>query len=73
MSNVTTDAETNVITTSQMARVREIDFVNRFAQFSLRKLNEVLGVTSKIPMMEGTTLYVYKTTGTLQSGAVPEG
>ena len=24
-------------------------------------------------MMEGTTLYVYKTTGTLQSGAVPEG
>ncbi len=73
MVNVTTSAETNVITTSQMARVREIDFVNRFSQFSLRKLMEALGVTRKIPMMEGTTMYVYKTTGTLQSGAVPEG
>lgn len=73
MSNVTTSAETNVITTTQMAKVREIDFVNRFSQFSLRKLMDALGVTRKIPMMEGTTMYVYKTTGTLQSGSVPEG
>lgn len=73
MENVTTSAETNVITTSQMARVREVDFVNRFSRFSLAKLREALGVTRTIPMMEGTTMYVYKTTGTLQSGSVPEG
>ena len=30
-------------------------------------------MTRKIPMMEGTTMYLYTTTGTLQSGAVPEG
>lgn len=65
--------EENVITTAQMAKAREVDFVNRFTQFSLLKLNEVLGVTRQIPMMEGTTLYVYTTTGTLQDGAVAEG
>lgn len=73
MSYVETTAETNVITTQQMVKAREIDFVTRFSEFSLRKLTEALGVTRKIPMQEGTTLYVYKTTGTLQSGAVPEG
>lgn len=73
MANVETSAETNLITQQQMVKAREVDFVNRFTQFSLRKLMEALGVTRKIPMMEGTTMYVYKTTGTLQSGAVGEG
>lgn len=73
MANVTTSAETNVITQNQMVKAREVDFVNRFAGFSLAKFIEALGVTRKIPMMEGTTLYVYKTTGTLQSGDVSEG
>ena len=73
MDNVTTSAETNVITTQQMVKVREVDFVERFAGSILSKLIEALGVTRKIPMMEGTSLYVYKTTGTLQSGEVPEG
>ena len=73
MANVTTTAETNLIKAAQMAKVREVDFVNRFAGNILPKLMEALGVTRKIPMMEGTTMYVYKTTGTLQSGAVPEG
>ncbi len=68
-----TTAETNVITKSQMARVREVDFVQRFTHNILRKLTEALGVTRKIPMTEGTTMYVYKTTGTLQDGSVPEG
>jgi hypothetical protein len=72
-TNVTTSAETNVITTQQMVKAREVDFVNRFAGTILQKLIEALGVTRKIPMMEGTSLYVYKTTGTLQSGEVPEG
>lgn len=66
-------AETNLITTDEMAKVREVDFVTQFAHNSLAKLLEVLGVTRKIPMMEGTTMYVYSTTGTLQSGAVDEG
>ena len=73
MANVVTTAETNLITVNQMKRVREVDFVNQFTHASLDKLVEVLGVTRKIPMMEGTTMYVYETSGTLQSGAVPEG
>lgn len=73
MSEITTSAESNLITTEQMVRAREIDFVTRFSEFALRKLIEALGVTRKIAMQEGTTMYVYKTTGTLQSGAVPEG
>jgi len=73
MANVVTTAETNLITQTQMAKVREVDFVHQFTHNSLAKLIEVLGVTRKIPMMEGTTMYYYTTTGTLQSGAVPEG
>jgi hypothetical protein len=66
-------AETRVITTSQMSKVREVDFVAQFTHNSLAKLIEVLGVTRKIPMQEGTTLYLYTTSGTLQSGTVTEG
>lgn len=73
MANVITDAETNVIKKAQMAKVREVDFVSQFTHNSLAKLIEVLGVARKIPMMEGTTMYVYSTSGTLQSGSVPEG
>lgn len=71
--NVTNAAETNLIGKSQMAKVREVDFVAKFAHDSIAKLIEVLGVTRKISMMEGTTMYSYTTSGTLQSGAVPEG
>lgn len=73
MPNIVTDAEANLIKAQHMKRVREIDFVNQFTHESLDKLLEVLGVTRKIPMMEGTTMYVYGTTGTLQNGTVPEG
>lgn len=73
MSNVVTSAETNLIKADQMSKVREVDFVTQFAHNSLKKLLEVLGVTRKIPMQEGTTMYYYTTTGTLQSGSVPEG
>lgn len=72
-ADLTTDPETNLITKSQMARVREVDFVERFSHNILNKLREALGVTRVIPMTEGTTMYVYKTTGTLQDGSVPEG
>lgn len=67
------EPETNLITTTQMSKVREVDFVTQFTHNSLAKLIEVLGITRKIPMQEGTTMYYYTTTGTLQSGAVPEG
>lgn len=73
MTNLTDAAETNLITKSQMSKVREVDFVSQFAHTSLAKLIEVLGVTRKIPMQEGTTMYMYTTSGTLQSGSVSEG
>lgn len=72
-NEVYTTAETNLITKSQMSKVREVDFTRRFAGTILRKLMEALGVTRKIPMIDGTTMYYYTTTGTLQSGLVPEG
>lgn len=73
MANVTDSAETRLITKTQMSKVREVDFVQQFTHGSLKKLIEVLGVTRKIPMQEGTTMYYYTTTGTLQDGAVSEG
>lgn len=66
-------AETNLTKANDMKRIREVDFVNRFTHSSLAKLIEVLGVTRKIPMMEGTTMYVYGMSGTLENGAVAEG
>lgn len=72
-TNVTNEAEANVIKAAQLKRVREVDFVSQFTHTSLNKLIEVLGVTRKIPMMEGTTMYMYSTSGTLQRGAVAEG
>lgn len=73
MANVETTKETNLITQEQMKKAREVDFVQNFQHNSLEKFMEVLGVTRRIPMMEGTTLYVYKTKGELQSGKVGEG
>lgn len=73
MANVVTTAETNLVTAAKMKKVREVDFVQQFTHNSLGKLLEVLGVTRKIPMMEGTTMYVYTVDGTLQDGNVAEG
>ena len=66
-------AENNLITAAQLKKVREVDFVSQFTHKSLAKLIEVLGVTRRLPMMVGTTMYTYKMTGTLQNGAVAEG
>lgn len=71
--NVTNAAENNLITAEDMKRVREIDFVRRFEHNSLNKFLEVIGVTRKIAMMEGTTLYVYTIEGQLEDGNVAEG
>lgn len=72
-TNITTDAEQNIITTQQMARAREVDFVQRFTSFSLKSFLDMLGVTRKIPQEAGTDLYLYTTTGTLHNGTVGEG
>lgn len=72
-TDVTNEAESNLIKKAQMAKVREVDFTRRFTGTILRKLMEALGVTRKIPMIDGTTMYYYTTTGTLQSGLVGEG
>ena len=63
----------NLTTASDLKKIREVDFVSQFTHSSLAKLIEVLGVTRKIPMMEGTTMYVYTMSGELQNGSVSEG
>lgn len=65
-------AETNTILTSDLARVRVLDFNYQFTG-SIRKLVEALGVTRKIAVQEGTALKAIKVTGTLESGTVAEG
>lgn len=65
-------AETNLIKKSDLARVREVEFVNMFG-YSTKKLTEALGVTRKIAKQAGTILKSYKATGTLEDGNVPEG
>lgn len=65
-------AENNVITKTQIAKVREIDFSLLFSE-NVKNLIKMLGVTRKIPVQSGTALKVLKVTGTLQSGIVAEG
>jgi hypothetical protein len=72
MANVITDAETNVIKKAQIAKVREIDFVQLFGE-NVQNLIKMLGVTRKIPVVAGTALKKLTVTGTLESGVVPEG
>lgn len=72
-SNVTTAAETNLITAAALKRAREIDFVKKFSDFNVAKLMEALGTTRKIAKNAGEQMYVYEISGTLESGEVPEG
>ena len=65
-------AAENTILTSDIAKVRVIDFNYQFTG-GLSKLVEALGITRKIKVQEGTTLKALKVTGTLQSGTVAEG
>lgn len=65
-------AETNLIKSADLVKVREIEFTYSFGE-SIKKLVEALGVTRKIPMVAGTVLKAYKATGTLQDGSVAEG
>lgn len=65
-------AETNLITSADLVKAREIEFAYSFGE-SIKKLMEALGVTRKIPKVAGTVLKAYKATGTLEDGNVPEG
>lgn len=65
-------AESNLIKKEDLARVREVEFVNIFGE-SITKLMEALGITRKIPKQAGTVLKSYKASGTLEDGSVPEG
>lgn len=65
-------AETNLIKKNDLARIREVEFVEMFG-YSIKKLMEALGVTRKIAKQAGTILKSYKATGELQSGNVAEG
>lgn len=65
-------AENNLIKKADLARVREVEFVNMFGG-DLRKLAELLGVSRMIAKQAGTLLKAYKAVGTLESGAVAEG
>ena len=65
-------AENNLIKKADLARAREIEFVSMFGE-NVRKLMEALGVTRKVAKQAGTVLKMYKATGTLQDGSVPEG
>lgn len=65
-------AEANLIMKADLARAREIEFVNIFSE-SAKKLMEALGVTRMIPKQAGTVLKAYKAQGTLEDGAIGEG
>lgn len=65
-------ADANLIKKIDLARVREVEFVEMFG-YSIKKLMEALGVTRKIAKQAGAVLKTYKATGTLESGAVGEG
>ena len=62
----------NTIFKADIARVRMVDFGYQFTG-NLNKFMELLGVTRKIAVQEGTTLKGLKVTGALESGTVAEG
>ena len=64
--------ENNTILTTDLARVREVDFVTQF-NGSIAKLIEALGITRKLEVQEGVALKQLKVVGTLASGSVAEG
>ena len=65
-------AEENTITADDLAKVRDVDFAERFSA-GIQTLMKMLGVTRKIEKKAGEVLKVYKVTGTLEDGNVAEG
>lgn len=65
-------ADANTISADDLAKVRDVDFAERFTT-GIETLMKMLGVTRKIEKKAGEILKVYKVTGTLESGVVAEG
>lgn len=65
-------AESNTVTAADLAKVRDVDFAERFTT-GIETLMKMLGVTRKIEKKAGEVLKVYKVTGTLENGVVAEG
>lgn len=65
-------ADAKTIKSSDLAKVRDVDFAERFTK-GIETLMKMLGVTRKIEKKAGEVLKAYKKTGTLESGVVAEG
>lgn len=65
-------ADANDITSADLAKVRDVDFTERFVA-DLGTLMKMLGITRKVKKKAGEQLKVYMVTGTLESGVVAEG
>ena len=65
-------ADANTINSADLAKVRDVDFAERF-NADLGTLMKMLGVTRKIEKKAGEVLKVYKVTGTLEDGTVAAG
>lgn len=64
--------DTNTVKAADLARVRDVDFAERFSA-DLGTLLKMLGITRKIEKKAGEVLKVYKVAGTLENGVVAEG
>lgn len=65
-------ADENTIMSADLAKVRDIDFAERFSA-GIDTLMKMIGVSRKIEKRAGEVLKSYKVTGTLLSGEVAEG
>jgi hypothetical protein len=65
-------ADANNVTAADIQRVSEVDFVSQFTS-SLNAFMQLLGVYRKVEKVPGQKVAIYKTSGTLQDGAVAEG
>ena len=65
-------AETNTIFKADLAKVRTLDFALQF-NGSIKSLLEMVGITRKISVNEGSVVKGYKVTGTLNDSSVAEG
>ena len=62
----------NTNLTTDFAKAQSIDFVNRFTG-GIKKLQEMLGITRRQGLSEGSTIKNYKSSVTLADGDVAEG
>lgn len=64
--------ETNTVVSTDLAKAQSIDFVGQF-NGGISKMLEMLGITRKMPMAEGSVIKTYKWEYTSPTDAVAEG